>query len=153
VIAELFNHFKAALPPTLATFPHHFGRLALGENGSYPRVVWLPAGSDRFTPGISGRDSDGLPFKALMGRQSSIEIHFWGQDDTAAEAMMEDYLSLLLSVYGTAACQPTHGFFMTEQDPAYQHDGSVYVLGLMLDHPIVKPATWALLTSIAADCC
>ncbi|WP_407540468.1 hypothetical protein Q0M94_03455 [Deinococcus radiomollis] len=153
MILDLFNQFKAALPPSMAALPHHFGKLALAENGSYPRVVWVPAGSDRFTPGMSGLDSNRLPFKALSNRQVSIEIHFWGQDDASAEAMMENYLGLLLSVYGTAACQPTHGYFMTEQDAAYEHDGSVYVLALVLDHPIVKPETWALLNSIAADCC
>ncbi len=36
MIVELFNHFKAALPASLANFPHDFGRLALVANGSYP---------------------------------------------------------------------------------------------------------------------
>jgi hypothetical protein len=153
VIRQLYDDFKASLPPVLAAFPHYFGRLALGENASYPRVVWVPGSGDRFMPGSGGRDGAGLPYKSLQTRQASVELHIWGADDDTAEVMMESYLALLLVTYGTAACQVSHGYFLTEQhEAAYEHDGSVYVLSIAIDQPIIKPATWGVLETIASDC-
>ena len=153
MIFKLFQAFRDSLPATLSIFPHYFGRLALGENASYPRVVWVPGGSDRFMAPVGARDSDGRPIKALLTRQASVELHFWGADDDSAEAMMESYLALLLMVFGAPACQVSHGYFMTEQhEAAYQHDGSVYVLTVSIDQPIIKPETWVVLATIAVDC-
>ena len=127
-LATIIDAVSAVLPFRAETL---IGEENLSAAGAPPRIVWVPS-NDSFSPASErGRPEQ----RSLATRRVGVDVHLWGADLAAAEAMIDGFVWALRQVVG-ANYELLGGSWKGQSVTA---KGRAYILGIAMHVPVVEP--------------
>ena len=111
------------------------------ENGAPPRLVWVP-GRDSFGPAEKG----GTAPRQLRTRIARFDVHVWGADFEATEALVNDTIAAIY-LMTRGSFELSEGEWVTAGE--LLAFGAVCILGVSFKIPVTEaPSTTKVVTTI-----
>lgn len=138
-LAKIFEIVNEPLRESMPDAEFLFGRKELKEQGSPPRVVWVPTHDS-----YAARNSQAGNPPAVATCHAGVEAHIWGPDMETTEGMRNAVVYVLLKKLLGSLLNGTSGFsgrwLTQEEDVAgLTRLGEVYVLHFAVAVPVLAP--------------